>query len=374
MKITRLEVTPVRPRGLLLRVHTDEGLVGYGSPMNYEHGRTVERALMDMADYLVGRDPRRIEDHWQALFRSSYSRQMPILLAALSGLDMACLDILGKSLDAPVWRLLGGPVRDRIRVYSAVAGPSPGEYAANARSVVAKGFTAVKMTPFPDPVRYIDTPALVDDVVARVAAVREAVGSGVDVAIDFHRAVSPAMARILVKELEPLRPMFIEEPTHPENVDALLEITRSTSIPIATGERNTTRWGFREICEKKAAAVLQPDIRHCGGILEMRRIAAYAEVHYIALAPHSAADAVGVAASLQAMAATPNFLIQEFGGGTGEGLFTEPLRFEDGFVALPEGPGLGIEIDPEGLEAHRLTDWPLRVMRRSAEDGSVSDF
>ena len=374
MKITRLEVTPVRPRGLLLRVHTDEGLVGCGSPMNYEHGRTVERALMDMADYLVGRDPRRIEDHWQALFRSSYSRQMPILLAALSGLDMACLDILGKSLDAPVWRLLGGPVRDRIRVYSAVAGPSPGEYAANARSVVAKGFTAVKMTPFPDPVRYIDTPALVDDVVARVAAVREAVGSGVDVAIDFHRAVSPAMARILVKELEPLRPMFIEEPTHPENVDALLEITRSTSIPIATGERNTTRWGFREICEKKAAAVLQPDIRHCGGILEMRRIAAYAEVHYIALAPHSAADAVGVAASLQAMAATPNFLIQEFGGGTGEGLFTEPLRFEDGFVALPEGPGLGIEIDPEGLEAHRLTDWPLRVMRRSAEDGSVSDF
>ena len=374
MKITSLEVTPLRPRGLLLRVHTDEGLVGCGSPMNYEHGRTVERALMDMADYLVGRDPRRIEDHWQALFRSSYSRQMPILLAALSGLDMACLDILGKSLGAPVWRLLGGPVRDRIRVYSGVGGPAPDQYAASARSAVAKGFTAVKMTPFPEPVRYIDTPAVVDDVVSRVAAVREAVGSQVDVAIDFHRAVSPAMARILVRELEPLRPMFVEEPTHPENVDALLEIARSTSIPIATGERNTTRWGFREICEKKAAAVLQPDVRHCGGILEMRRIAAYAEVHYIAVAPHSAADAVGVAASLQAMAATPNFLIQEFGGGTGEGLFTEPLRFEDGFVALPEGPGLGIEIDPEGLEAHRLTDWSLRTMRRSPEDGSVSDF
>ena len=268
--------------------------------MNYEHGRTVERALMDMADYLVGRDPRRIEDHWQALFRSSYSRQMPILLAALSGLDMACLDILGKSLDAPVWRLLGGPVRDRIRVYSSVGGPSPEQYSANARAVVAKGFTAVKMTPFPDPVRYIDTPAVVDDIVSRVSAVREAVGARVDVAIDFHRAVSPAMARILVKELEPLRPMFVEEPTHPENVDALLEIARSTSIPIATGERNTTRWGFREICEKKAAAVLQPDVRHCGGILEMRRIAAYAEVHYLAVAPHSAADAVGVAASLQA--------------------------------------------------------------------------
>ena len=182
------------------------------------------------------------------------------------------------------------------------------------------------------------------------------------------------MARILVRELEPLMPMFVEEPTHPENVDALLEITRSTSIPIATGERNTTRWGFREICEKKAAAVLQPDIRHCGGILEMKKIAAYAEVHYISLAPHSAADPVGVVASLHAMAGTPNFLIQEFGGGTGEGLFTEPLTLTDGFVSLPQGPGLGIEIDPDGLEANRLTEWNLRPARRHPEDNSVSDI
>jgi galactonate dehydratase len=377
VKITSLKVTPLQRRGLLLEVHTDEGLVGYGSPMNYEHGRTVERALMDMGDYLIGRDPRQIEDHWQVLFRSSYSRQMPILLSALSGLDMACLDILGKSLGAPIWRLLGGSVRDRIRVYSGTGGGSSGEptaYADGARAAVARGFTAVKTTPFPEAVRYVDTPAYVDKVVARVAAIREAVGPEIDVALDFHRAVSPAMARILVKELEPLRPMFVEEPTHPENVDALLEITRSTTIPIATGERNTTRWGFREICEKKAAAVLQPDIRHCGGILELRKIAAYAEVHYIGMAPHSAADAVGVAASLQVMAVTPNFVIQEFGGGTGEGLFTEPLRFVDGFVELPEGPGLGIEIDPEGLEANRLTDWSLRTMRRHPEDNSISDI
>lgn len=375
MKITGFDVTPLSNRGLLLQVHTDEGLTGIGSPMNYEHGRTVERAIHDMSDYLIGKDPRQIEDHWQVIFRSSYSRQMPILLGALSGIEMACLDILGKSLGAPVWRLLGGSVRDRIRVYAGVGGPSPGQYADNARLAVERGFTAVKMTPFPEPIRTIDTPAVVEKTIAPVRAVRDAVGPEVDVAIDFHRAVSPAMAKVLLRELEPLQPMFVEEPTHPENVDALLDISRSTPIPIATGERNTTRWGFREICEKKAAAVLQPDIRHCGGILEMKKIAALAEVHYLSIAPHSAADAIGVVAALHAMAGTPNFLICEFGGGGGEGLFTEPIPFADGFVAIPDGPGLGIEIDPEGLEKHRQSgDWRLRTMRRHPEDNSVNDF
>jgi galactonate dehydratase len=299
---------------------------------------------------------------------------MPILLSALSGIEHACLDILGKSLDTPIWRLLGGSCRDRIRVYGGTGGSTPQEYAENARAAVARGFTALKTTPFPDPVRYIDTPAMVDTIIARIAAIREAVGPEIDVAIDFHRAVSPAMAKILLKELEPYRPMFVEEPTHPENTDALLEITRSTTIPIATGERNTTRWGFREIIEKKAAAVLQPDIRHCGGIMEMRKIATLAETHYIAMAPHSAADPVGVAASIQAMAATPNFLIQEYGGGNGESLFVEPLRFVDGFIELPQGPGLGIDISEEGLEANRATSWRLRAMRRHPEDNSVSDI
>ena len=182
------------------------------------------------------------------------------------------------------------------------------------------------------------------------------------------------MAKILLRELEPVQPLFVEEPTHPENVDALLEITRSTHIPIATGERNTTRWGFREICEKKAAAILQPDIRHCGGILEMKKISSLAEIHYMAMAPHSAADAVGVVASLHAMAGTPNFLIQEFGGGAGEGLFTEPLLFKDGFVSIPQGPGLGIEIDPEGLAANRQDEWRQRSMRRHPEDNSINDI
>jgi galactonate dehydratase len=377
MKITSLDVTPLKSRGLLLQIHTDEGLTGYGSPMNYEHGRTVERAILDMSEYLVGRDPRQIEDHWQAIFRSSYSRQMPILLSALSGIDMACLDILGKSLDAPIWRLLGGSCRDRFRVYGSAGGRSPEEYAASARKSVEAGFTAVKTTPFPEPVRFIETPAGIDLIVSRVAAVREAVGPHVDVAIDFHRATSPALARILLAELEPFKPMFVEEPTrtNPDNITPLIEVKNSTSIPIATGERSTTRWGFRQICEQHAAAVIQPDIRHCGGILEMKKIAALAEIYEIAVAPHSAADPLGIVAAVHAMAGTPNFLIMEFGGGGGEGLFKEPLTFKDGFLELPQGPGLGVEIDAEGLAAHRHSGpWRQRTMRRLPEDGSFADF
>ena len=223
--------------------------------------------------------------------------------------------------------------------------------------------------------RYLESPAAIDQIVARVAAIRAAVGPAVEIAVDFHRAASPALAKVLLRELEPLKLLFVEEPTHPENVDALLEITRSTPIPIATGERNTTRWGFREICEKKAAAILQPDIRHCGGILEMKKIAALAETHYIAIAPHSAADPLGIVASLHAMAGTPNFLIQEFGGGSGADFFTDPLTLKDGYVDLPQGPGLGVEISEKGLAANRATPpWRLRTMRRHPGDGSYSDF
>ena len=376
MKITRFDVTPLNNRGLLLQVETDAGLTGLGSPMNYEHGRTVERAILDMGDYLIGRDPLQIEDHWQTLYRSSYSRQMPILLAALSGIEMACLDILGKTTNLPVWKLLGGSVREKIRVYGSAGGPTPDQAAQAARQRVEQGFTALKTTPFPDPVRLIESPAGIERVVSHIAAMREAVGPAIDIAIDFHRATSPALAKVLLRELEPLKPLFVEEPTRStDNIGPLLELTRSTAIPIATGERCATRWGFRELCERKAAAIVQPDIRHCGGILEMKKIAALAEVHEIAVAPHNAADPLGIVASVHAMAGTPNFLIMEYGGGGGEGFFTNPLQMQDGFVELPRGPGLGVEIDPDGLEAatHR-GPWRQRTMRRHPEDGAFADF
>jgi galactonate dehydratase len=371
MKITGYEVIPIQRRAILLKVFTDAGITGIGEPLDYGHGDVVAKAIEVMFEYLVGKDPRQIEDHWQQLYRETYSRDMPILLGALSGIDQALWDILGKSLGVPVWRLLGGSVRDRIRVYGGAGGATPEQCAENARRTVERGFTALKMTPF-GIARPIENAKYLADAAAKVAAVREAVGPEVDIAIDFHRRLTPAMAIRMLKELEPYQIMFAEEPCHPENDDALLQIARSTATPIATGERHTTRWGFREIIEKEAAAVLQPDIRHCGGISELRKIAAMAEVHYIHIAPHSAAGAVGVAASIQVDAAMPNLLIQEFGGGNGEGLFVEPLKLVEGHIELPQGPGLGIEIDDEKLAALRVEQFHRRPMLRHA-DGSVAD-
>ena len=374
MKITKFETIPIRGRAMILKMFTDEGLVGYGEPMNYEHGRVVARAVEDMAAYLVGKDPLNIEDHWQAMYRSSYSRSMPILLGALSGIEMAMWDVFGKRVRMPVWKLLGGKVRDRIRVYTGIGGTTPEECAENACQKVAAGFRAVKMGASPGPVRFVDTPKTIDFMVSRVAAVRDAVGDGIDIAVDLHRRLSPAMAAILVKELEPLRPLFAEEPCHPENNEALLALSRSTTVPIATGERHLTRWGFRELIEREMCAILQPDIRHCGGMLEMKKIAGMAEIHNMAIAPHNAAGPVGVAASVHVMATVPNLLICEGGHNRGEGLFHTPLAFRDGFIELPTEPGLGVDMDEDALMALRDESHRLRGMFWHEDDGAFADY
>ena len=375
MKITGFETIPIKGRALLLKMFTDEGLVGYGEPMNYEHWRVVAQAVADMADYLVGKDPLQIEDHWQTLYRSSYSRSMPILVSALSGIEMAMWDVMGKALGVPVWKLLGGSVRDRVRVYTGCGGgPTPEACAEHALQRVSEGFAALKMVPIARPVRYVDTPKTVKEIVSRVAAVREAVGDEVDLAVDFHRRLSPAMSVVVLKELEPFRLLFAEEPCHPENNEVLLNISRSTAVPIATGERHLTRWGFREIVEREAAAILQPDIRHAGGILEMKKIAALAETHYLAVAPHNAAGPVGVAASIHAMATVPNFLICEGGRQLGQGLFQEPLVFRNGFVELPTAPGLGVDMEDEAIEAIRDETYRQRGMFRFEDDGAFADY
>jgi galactonate dehydratase len=374
MRITGIDTIPVKGRALVLKMHTDEGLVGWGEPMNYEHWRVVSQAVADMADYLVGRDPCQIEDHWQAMYRSSYSRSMPILVSALSGIEMAMWDIMGKSLGQPVWRLLGGSVRDRIRVYASAGGSESDAIADTGRKRVAEGFNALKFCPAHEPMRFVESPRALDRMVSRVAALRDAVGDEVDIALDFHRRLSATQSIVLLKELEPFKLLFAEEPCHPENTDTLLRISTSTSIPIATGERHLTRWGFREVVEREAAAILQPDIRHCGGILEMKKIANMAETHDIAMAPHNAAGPIGVVASVHAMATVPNFLVCEGGARLGHGLFRSPLVFNNGFVELPTGPGLGIEIDEDALEASRDETYSQRGMWRLEEDNSFADF
>ena len=347
MKITKLETIFVEPRWLFLKMHTDEEIVGYGEPIVEGRARTVAMAIKEMESYLLGQDPRRIEHHWQVLYRGTFYRGGPILTSALSGVEQAMWDITGKWLGVPVYQLLGGAVRDKARVYAHTGGDSIEAFVDAGRKNVARGFTALK-TAFEGPVRFIDTQAYLEDCVNRIAALRAAIPKTVDIAIDCHGRFSPAMAIRLAKALEPYGILFLEEPCLPENVDTMVTVARSTSIPIATGERVFTRWGFREILEKQAAVVLQPDICHCGGIMEARKIAAMAEVYYAAVAPHNPLGPISLAAGLQVDACTPNFLCQEQ-VHLGEGYIKEPFEIKDGYIEIPQKPGLGIELDDEAI-------------------------
>ena len=371
MKITQLETMFVKPRWVFLKMHTDAGLVGWGEPIVEGWSRTTAMAVEEMGRYLLGKDPRRIEHHWQALYRGAFYRGGPVLCSALSGIEQAMWDILGKSLDAPVHQLLGGAVRDRIKVYAHVGGADLDAYATSGRSRVEQGFTAIKTCPFAA-VRFVDSPAAVDRAVERLAALREAVGDEIDIGLDFHGRVSPPMAVRLARAFEPYRPMFIEEPCLPENVDAMATIARSTAIPVATGERLFTTWGFREVLEKQAAAILQPDVSHAGGILATRKIAAMAEAYYVHIAPHCPLGPISLAAGLQVDACTPNFLCQEQ-VSLGEGYITEPFVVADGHVAVPTGPGLGIEIDEQAV-ADKLYDGSHENPRLWHDDGSLADW
>ncbi len=347
MKITKLETIFVKPRWMFLKMHTDEGLVGWGEPIVEGRARTVAAAVHDFEDYLIGQDPRRIEHHWQVMYRSTFYRGGPVLVSAISGIEQAMWDILGKSLGVPVYQLLGGACRDRIRVYSQCHGDTAEEVATRAKVLVAEGFTALK-TAVDAPVRLIDTKAYIKGQVKRIEMIREAIPDTVDLAVDFHGRVSPAMAIQLAKAFEDYHLMFIEEPVLPHNVDALVTVARSTTIPIATGERLFTRWGFREVLEKQAAAIIQPDLCHAGGIGEVRKIANMAETYYAAVAPHNPLGPISLAAAIQVDACIPNFLCQEQ-VSFGEGYLKQPFVQKNGFVELPTAPGLGIEIDEEAL-------------------------
>jgi galactonate dehydratase len=371
MKITKLETFFVKPRWVFLKVSTDEGIVGWGEPVVEGRSQTVTAAVHEIGRYLIGEDPRRIEHHWQAIYRGQFYRGGPVLCSALSGIEQALWDITGKWLGQPVWQLLGGATRDRIRMYGWVGGETYGDYIRSAQVSVDAGFTALKMG-LPGAVNIVDTPANADRIVERFAGLRASVGNEIDIGIDFHGRVSPAMAVRLARALEPYAPMFIEEPVLPENVDALVTVARSTTIPIATGERLFTKWGFREVLEKLAAVILQPDLSHAGGILEVKKIAAMAECYFAAIAPHCPLGPIALAACLQLDACIPNFLVQEH-LTTGEGYLKQPFVIQDGYIGVPQKPGLGIDVD-EGLMQEKLYDGTWETPRLWHADGSVADW
>lgn len=367
LKVTRLETFLVKPRWLFLKVHTNAGIVGLGEPILEGRALTCAEAVKEIEPYLVGKDPRRVAHHWQAIYRHAFYRGGPILTSALSGIDQALWDIKGKALGVPVYELLGGPTRDRIRVY-AHAGTVDAMKAAQ-----AKGFSAFKTGPAKRrPARYVETPAAVQYAAERFAELRKAMGNEVDIAVDFHGAISPATAKLLIKALEPYQPMFIEEPCQAQNHDVMAEIARGTHLPIATGERVFTKWGFREVLEKKAATILQPDCCHAGGITEVRLIAGMAEAYYATVAPHNPLGPISLAAGVQIAASIPNFLCQEQ-VSLGEGYIKQPFTVRNGYLDLPTGPGLGIELDENALADKINHDWRNQESY-DADDGSVVDW
>ena len=367
IKITKLETFLVKPRWLFLKIHTDAGITGLGEPLVEGRARTVATAIEEIAPYLVGKDPRAVVQHWQAIYRHAFYRGGPVLTSALSGIDQALWDIKGKALGVPVYELLGGPTRSKVKVYG---GAATVEHIEREKK---KGFTTIKTSVAKKrPTRMIETPGAIDYAVERFASLRKAAGDEMDIAIDFHGAVPPQTAKILIKELEPYQPYFIEEPVQCQNVDVLADIAKSTHIPIATGERIFTKWGFREILEKRAASILQPDLCHAGGITEAKIIAGMAEAYYVGIAPHNPMGPISLACGIQLAASIPNFLCQEQ-ASLGDGYLKKPFKVKNGYIDLPSLPGLGIELDEELLADKIGHNWK-NPESYDADDNSVVDW
>ncbi|MET8355344.1 galactonate dehydratase [Micromonospora sp. NPDC005171] len=381
MKIERIETFLVAPRWLFCRVETDDGLVGWGEPVVEGRAEVVRSAVEVLSEHLIGADPLRIEQHWQVLTKGGFYRGGPILSSAVAGLDQALWDIAGQAYGAPVHALLGGPVRDKVRIYSWIGGDEPGEVADAAAAQVAAGLTGVKMNAS-GRLSPIPTSAEVDAVIGRVAAAREVLGPDRDIAVDFHGRAGMAAVRRILPELAALRPFFVEEPVLPDQAHHLRDIVASTPIPVATGERLYGRSEFLGPLQA-GVAVVQPDLSHAGGISEVRRIAALAETYGALLAPHCPLGPISLAASLQVAFATPNFLIQEQSIGihynAGSELLDylvdpEPFRFVDGHIVRFDRPGLGITVDEAAVRKAAQTPHAWRNPVWQHADGSFAEW
>jgi galactonate dehydratase len=382
MKITSLTTYAVPPRWLFLKIETDDGTVGWGEPVLEGRAATVATAVEELSDYLIGQDPSQIEDHWNVLYRGGFYRGGGVHMSALAGIDQALWDIKGKVFGVPVYELLGGKVRDRIKVYSWVGGDRPSDTAAAARDVVERGFSAVKLLGTEE-LQYIDGWDKLARCIANVGAVRDAVGPHTGIAVDFHGRVHKPMAKVLLRELEPFHLMFVEEPVLSEHLDSCVDVLRQSPIPIALGERLYSRWDFKRVVASGAVDIIQPDPSHCGGITEARKIAHLAEAYDVALAPHCPLGPIALAACLQIDAGCHNAVIQEQSLGIQYNTTNDLLDYlvdstvfdyRDGYVSIPSGPGLGIEINEEyvverAAEGHR---WRNPLWRH--DDGSVAEW
>lgn len=382
MKITRISTYRVPPRWMFVKVETDEGIHGWGEAVVEGRARTVETAVLEFARDLVGKDPARINDHWQMMYRSNFYRGGAILMSAIAGIDQALWDIKGKALGVPVHELLGGTVRDRMKVYSWVGGDRPGDIVEGMRKLMEGGFDTFKLNGTEE-MAMLDTPRAVDAAIAKVAGVRDALGMSVSFGLDFHGRVAAPMAKVLLRELEPLRPLFVEEPVLAEQAELYPRLAEFTSIPLAAGERMYSRFEFKRVLQDGGIAILQPDLSHAGGITECHKIAAMAEAHDVALAPHCPLGPVALAACLQIDFVAHNAVLQEQSMGIHYNrgaelldyvLNKEDFRIREGYIHVLPRPGLGVEIDEERVIAasQGAPDWRNPIWRHA--DGSIAEW
>lgn len=382
MKIKNYTLYQVPPRWLFLKIDTDDGLIGWGEPVIEGRAATVKAAVDELMEYLIGKDPMDIEDHWNVMYRAGFYRGGPILMSAIAGIDQALWDIKGKFFNAPIYQLIGGKARDSIKIYSWIGGDRPADVANAAKAAADAGFTAIKMNATEE-LQYIDSFAKVEEVLKRVSAIKEATSNAVGIGIDFHGRVHKPMAKLLAKELEPFHPMFIEEPVLPENNEALKEIAQHTSIPIATGERMFSRWQFKDLLKEGYVDIIQPDLSHAGGITECKKIISMAEAFDVAAAPHCPLGPIALAACLQVDATCHNVFIQEQSLGIHYNKGSDLLdyitdksvfSYENGFVKIPSGPGLGITVNEDHVikMAEVGHNWRNPLWRHA--DGSVAEW
>jgi galactonate dehydratase len=382
MKITKLTLYRVPPRWMFLKIETDEGITGWGEPVIEGRARTVEAAVNELADYLVGQDPTRINDLWQVMYRGGFYRGGPILMSAIAGIDQALWDIKGKALGVPVYELLGGRVRDKMKMYSWVGGDRPADVIEGILTLREIGIHTFKMNGTEE-LGMIDTAMAVDAAVHRIAQIREAFGNTIEFGIDFHGRVAAPMAKVLLRELEPFRPLFVEEPVLAEQAEYYPRLAEHTSIPLAAGERMYSRFDFKHVFNRGGIAIAQPDLSHAGGITECVKIAAMAEAYDVALAPHCPLGAVALAACLQVDFVSHNAVLQEQSMGIhynkGAELFDyvinrEDFQIVDGYFPPLPKPGLGVVVDEERIIAasRNAPDWRNPVWRLA--DGSVAEW
>ena len=382
MKITQVNTYFVRPRWGFVEIVTDNGLTGWGEAVLEGHASAVLACVQEMKDYLIGADPTRIEDLWSTMYRAGFYRGGGVLMSAISGIDQALWDIKGKFFGAPVYELMGGRCRDRMKVYSWIGGDRPSDVGAAAKEKMDAGFKAIKMNATEE-LQMIDSYDKIDAVLERVAAIRESCGKYFGIAIDFHGRVHKPMAKVLAKKLEEFDPMFIEEPVLCESMECFKEIAASCNIPIATGERLFSKYDFKRLLACGGVDIIQPDLSHAGGITEVKKIASMAEAYDVALAPHCPLGPIALAACLNVDATSYNAVIQEQSIGihynVGKTVLDyvenkKDFEFVDGFVELPRWPGLGVEVNKELVIEENKTphNWKNPVWHHA--DGSVAEW